>query len=51
MDSIAKPSPPPPDDIDRIARQLIEEAKAGDVPAARLVLQLVFGKPTSSKEK
>lgn len=32
-------------DIDAIARQLVEQAKAGDVPACKLLFAYVLGKP------
>jgi hypothetical protein len=36
------------DDVEAILRKMVELAKAGDVPAARLVLQYTLGRPVPS---
>lgn len=39
-----------PDDIQRVARRLVEAAEAGDVQAAKLWLEYVIGKPPQAIE-
>ncbi len=39
-----------PEDITEVVQRLIIEAKTGDVPAARVLLDRVFGKPKTNAE-
>ena len=43
----AKKKPETDDDLTAILKKMVELAKEGDVPAARLVLQYTLGKPVS----
>lgn len=39
-----------PDDLDEVIRALVNQAKDGDVPAARELLDRIFGKATQAVE-